>query len=134
MLFFVHNTLTLQLGFHSPFTYLVYTLQAYVGFLFFYNLNFNGALILSVPIQVVGSHFTCICLVYTLQSHVCISSIEKNNFSWGLALSLSNKVSGFHSPCPYLVYSIQAYVGFEFFFFNLLFSCGFSYSHSPTRI
>ena len=107
-------------GSHSPCTYLVYTLQAGVGFFFLYvNLRFWLGFMLSLTDHISGSHSPCTYVVYTLQVDVELFFSVNLRFSLGFIFSLSNQVSGSHSPCTYLVYTLQADVGIFFFSYIL---------------
>ena len=107
---------------HSPYSYLVYTLQAHVRFKIF---KFSPEIIFSCL------HSPYSYLVYTLQAHVrfkIFEFLQKLNF---FILTFSTHVSGFtlHRPYSYLVYTLQAHVGFKIFKVSreIIFSC----LHSP---
>ena len=90
------------LGSHSPCTYLVHTLQADVGFFFFFNLNISWGFD-TLTLQP-GFRF--------ILSKQMLNFFLILIFHGVLILSLSNQVFGFHAPCTYLVYTLQADIGF----------------------
>ena len=124
------HTYTLHTCFrvHSPYSYLVYTLQAHVSFKIFefsQNLIF---FILTLSTHVSG--FTLHTVIwFTLSKHMLGSKFldfHRISFFHTYTLHTCFRV---HSPYSYLVYTLQAYVRFKIFKFSreIIISC----LHSP---
>ena len=120
------HTYTLHTCFrvHSPYSYLVYTLQAHVRFkifkfsreFFFSYLHSPHMLQDSLCIQLLSKHM--------LGSK--LSNFHERSFFHAYTLRTCFRI---HSPYSYLVYTLQAHVRFKIFKFSreVIFSC----LHSP---
>ena len=109
--FFYAYTLRTCLRIHSPYSYLVYTLQAHVRFKIFKFSQEIIFFILTLSKHMLGSKY---------------SNFHKRSFFHAYTLRTCLRI---HSPYSYLVYTLQAHVRFKIFKFSreIIFSC----SHSP---
>ena len=143
--FFHAYTLHTCFSVHSPYSYLVYTLQTHVRFKFF---EFSQKLILFIlTLSMHVSGFTLHTVIwFTLSKHMLgskFSNFLRRSLLHAYTLHTCFRV---HSQYSYLVYSLQAYVRFNIFgfsqdfnFFILSLSTHVSESsmqlflHSPSR-
>ena len=113
---------------HSPYSYLVYTLQAHVRFNIFKFSQKFFFFMLTLSTHVSG--FTLHTVIwFTLSKHMLgskFSNFQKRSFFHSYTLHTCFRV---HSPYSYLVYTLQAHVRFKIFKFSreIIFSC----LHSP---
>ena len=126
--FFHANTLHTCFRIHSPYSYLVYTLQAHVRFKIFKFSQKFFLFMLTLSTHVSG--FTLHTVIWlTLSKHMLgsrFSNFHKRSFFYSYTLHTCLRV---HSPYSYLVYTLQAHVRFKMFRFlrEIIFSC----LHSP---
>ena len=121
---------------HSPYSYLVYTLQAHVRFkIFEFSWEFFFILTLSTHVSAFTLHTV---IWFTLSKHMLGSKFSNFHgrfffhtyalhfFFHTYALHTCFRI---HSPYSYLVYTLQAHVRFKIFKFSreIIFSC----LHSP---
>ena len=114
--FFHTYTLHTCFKIHSPYSYLVYTLQAHVRFKIF---KFSQDIIFSCLLSTHVSGFTLHTVIwFTLSKHMLGSkflNFHKVNFFHTYTLHTCFRV---HSPYSYLVYTLQAHVRFNIFGFS----------------
>ena len=124
---FLHaNTLHTCFRVHSPYSYLVYTLQAHAGSKFS---NFHRSFFFMLTLSTHVSGFTLHTVIwFTLSKHMLGSTFSNflRSFLHAFTLYTCFRV---HSPYSYLVYTLQAHVRFKIFRFSreTIFSC----LHSP---
>ena len=126
--FFHAYTLHTCFRVHSPYSYLVYTLQAHVRFKIFEFSQDFIFFILTLSTHVSG--FTLHTVIwFTLSKHMLGSNFlnfHERSFFHAYTLHTCFRV---HSPYSYLVYTLQAHVRFKIFEFSQDFI--FLYLHSP---
>ena len=110
--FFYTYTLHTCFRIHSPYSYLVYTLQAHVRFnIFEFSQDFIF-FILTLSTHISG--FTLHTVIwFTLSKHMLgskFSNFHERSFCHAYTLHTCFRV---HSPYSYLVYTLQAHVGFK---------------------
>ena len=115
--FFHAYTLHTCFRVHSPYSYLVYTLQAHVRFNFFGFSQKYIFFILTLSTHVSGFTLHTVIWFYTLQAHVRLkfSNFLRRSLFHAYTLHTCFRV---HSPYSYLVYTLQAHVRFNIFGFS----------------
>ena len=125
--FFYAYTLHTCFRIHSPYSYLVYTLQAHVRFnIFKISQKFFFSCLHSPHV----SGFTLHTVIwFTLSKHMLGLKFSKFRRSFFFHAYTLHTCFRIHSPYSYLVYTLQAHVRFKIFKFSqkLFFSC----LHSP---
>ena len=125
------HTYTLHTCFrvHSPYSYLVYTLQAHVRFKIFKFSREVFFFILTLSTHV--SRFTLHTVIWFTISKLMLgskfSNFHERSFFYAYTLHTCYRI---HSPYSYLVYTLQAHVRFKIFEFwqEIIILC----LHSPT--